>query len=44
MTLQIDEAYLSATLTVPLMSDGEFARFCEQYPDHMVEMTAKGNC
>jgi Uma2 family endonuclease len=42
MQLTIDDAYLPATLTASPMTDEEFAAFCAQYPDHLVEMTAEG--
>lgn len=42
MTFAISDAYLPATLTVPAMTDEEFAAFCAQHPDVNVEMTAEG--
>ena len=42
MTLQIEDAYLPATLTASPMSDDEFDAFCAQYPDYFIEMTAEG--
>jgi Uma2 family endonuclease len=43
MSLVIDEAYLPATLTSPLMTDEEFVEFCSQYPDYSIEMSAEGD-
>jgi len=43
MSLVIDEAYLPATLTAPLMTDREFVEFCSQYPDYFIEMSAEGD-
>jgi Uma2 family endonuclease len=42
MAFLIDEAYLPATLTVPPMSDQQFAQFCSEHPDLFFEMTAEG--
>ena len=42
MAFLIDEAYLPATLTVPPMTDQQFADFCAEYPDLFFEMTAEG--
>ena len=42
MAFLIDEAYLPATLTVPPMSDQQFAEFCAEHPDLFFEMTAEG--
>src|SRR5579863_9588208 len=42
MAFLIDEAYLPATLTVPPMSDEEFAEFCAEHPDLFFEMTSEG--
>jgi Uma2 family endonuclease len=42
MALLVDEAYLPATLTVPPMTDEEFAEFCAEHPDLFFEMTAEG--
>jgi Uma2 family endonuclease len=42
MPLLIDEAFLPATLTAGLMSDQQFAEFCDQYADYNIEMTAGG--
>jgi Uma2 family endonuclease len=42
MAFTIDEAWLPATLTVPPMSDAEFAGFCSEHPDLFFEMTAEG--
>ena len=42
MAFLIDEAYLPATLTVPPMSDQQFAEFCAEHSDLFFEMTAEG--
>lgn len=42
MAFLIDEAFLPATLTVPPMSDEQFAEFCSEHPDLFFEMTAEG--
>ena len=42
MQIAIDEAYLPATLTASPMTDEQFARFCSEYPNHFVEMSAEG--
>jgi Uma2 family endonuclease len=42
MQLAINEEYLPAKLTAPPMTDGQFAEFCSQYPDYLIEMTAAG--
>jgi Uma2 family endonuclease len=42
MAFLVDEAYLPATLTVPPMTDEEFAAFCAEHPDLWFEMTAEG--
>jgi Uma2 family endonuclease len=42
MAFVIDDAFLPATLTVPPMTDDEFARFCAEHPDLFFEMTAEG--
>ena len=42
MAFLIDEAYLPATLTVPPMTDQQFASFCGEHPDLFFEMTAEG--
>lgn len=43
MELVLKDAYLPATLTVPPMTDGEFAAFCAEHPDLFFEMTAEGD-
>ena len=43
MAFLIDEAFLPATLTVPPMTDEQFAEFCAEHPDLFFEMTAEGN-
>lgn len=42
MALLLIDSFLPATLTVPPMTDGEFASFCSEHPDLFFEMTAKG--
>jgi Uma2 family endonuclease len=42
MAFLVDEAFLPATLTVPPMSDDEFAAFVSEHPDLNFEMTAEG--
>jgi Uma2 family endonuclease len=42
MTFEISDAYLPATLTVPPMTDEEFAAFCAKHPDLNFEMSAEG--
>ena len=42
MAFLIDDAYLPATLTVPAMTDQQFAEFCAEHPDQDFEMTAEG--
>ncbi len=42
MSLVIDEVWLPATLTAPPMTDEEFAAFCTEHPDYLIEMTADG--
>ena len=42
MTFAIDDAFLPATLTVPPMTDEEFAACCAKHPDLHFEMTAEG--
>lgn len=42
MAFLIDEAYLPATLTVPPMTDQQFADFCAEHPDLFFEMTSEG--
>lgn len=42
MQIAIDEAYLPATLTASPMTDEDFANFCSEYPDHLLEMSAEG--
>ena len=39
----INEAYLPATLTVPPMSDEQFAECCSEHADLNFEMTAEGD-
>ena len=41
MALMI-ESFLPATLTVPPMTDDQFAEFCAEHPDLMFEMSAEG--
>lgn len=43
MTLEIDEAFLPATLSAPPMTDEEFVEFCAQYPDYFIEVSAEGD-
>jgi Uma2 family endonuclease len=43
MILEIDEAFLPATLTAPPMTDDEFVEFCAQYPDYFIEVSAEGD-
>ncbi len=38
----IRDEYLPASFTAPHMNDAEFEKFCAQYPDYFVEMTAEG--
>jgi Uma2 family endonuclease len=40
---QIDEAFLSATLTVPPMTDQQFSDFCAEHPDLFFEASAEGD-
>ncbi len=42
MAFTIDEAFLSAILNAPPMTDQQFADFCEEHPDLFFEMTAEG--
>ncbi len=42
MAFLVDETYLPATLTVPPMTDEEFAEFVAEHPDLWFEMTAEG--
>ncbi len=42
MAFLLDEAFLPATLTVPAMTDEQFAAFCSEHPDLCFEMTAEG--
>jgi len=42
MLLAIDEAFLPATLTAPPMTDTQFAEFCSEHPDLLIEVTAEG--
>ena len=42
MAFLIDAAFLPATLTVPPVTDEQFAEFCAEHPDHFFEMTAEG--
>ncbi len=42
MAFLIDEACLPATLTVPPMTDQQFADFCAEHPDLFFEMTSEG--
>jgi len=34
MAFLIDAAFLPATLTVPPVTDEQFAEFCAEHPDH----------
>lgn len=43
MAFLIDEACLPATLTVPPMTDQQFADFCTEHPDLFFEMTSDGD-
>lgn len=43
MELVLKEDNLPATLTVPPMSDEEFAAFCAEHPDLFFEMTSEGD-
>jgi Uma2 family endonuclease len=44
MQLVVDdwESYAPITLQSPPLSDEEFLRFCERYPDYQIECTAEG--
>ena len=42
MAFVLDYDFLPATLTVPPMSDEEFAEFCSEHPDLFFEMSADG--
>jgi Uma2 family endonuclease len=42
MASLVNEAYLPAVLTVPSMTDSEFANFCAEHSDLHLEMTADG--
>jgi len=42
MAIVLEDAFLPATLTVPPMTDEEFAAFCAEHPDLFFEMTADG--
>jgi Uma2 family endonuclease len=42
MELQLDDAFLPATLSAPPMTDDEFFAFCSEHPDLFFEMTAEG--
>lgn len=42
MGILVNEAFLPAILTVPPMSDDEFADFCAEHTDLHLEMTADG--
>jgi Uma2 family endonuclease len=42
MPFVIEESWLPATLTVPPMTDEQFAEFCAEHPDLSFEMTAEG--
>jgi len=42
MPLVIDEVWLPATITAPPMTDEQFADFCAENPDYLIEMTAGG--
>ena len=42
MAFLVDETYLPATLTVPPMTDEEFAEFVAEHPDLWFEMSAEG--
>src|SRR6266404_2427185 len=42
MPFVIEEAWLPATLTMPPMTDEDFAEFCSGHPDLFFEMTAEG--
>ena len=42
MAFVIEETWLPATLTVPPMTDEQFAAFCAEHPDLFFEMTADG--
>ena len=41
--LMVEEAHLPMTITVPGITDEEFARLCEQYVDCRIEYTAEGD-
>src|SRR3954454_3808653 len=43
MTLELEDVFLPATLSVPPMTDEEFAAFCEEHPDLFFEVTAEGD-
>ena len=42
MAMLLVDAFLPATLTVPPMTDEQFAEFCSEHPDLFFEMTAEG--
>ena len=42
MAMLLVDSFLPATLTVPPMTDAEFAGFCAEHPDLLFEMTAEG--
>ena len=42
MAMLLVDSFLPATLTVPPMTDDEFASFCSEHPDLFFEMTAEG--
>lgn len=42
MAFVIEETWLPATLTVPPMTDEQFAKFCAEHPDLFFEMTDAG--
>ena len=43
MAILLEDAFLPATLTVPPMTDEEFAEFCAEHPDLFFEMTTEGD-
>src|SRR5947209_8297585 len=42
MAFLVDESYLPATLTIPPMTDDEFAAFCGEHPELFFEVTGEG--
>ncbi len=42
MGLLIDESFLPATLSAPLMSDDDFVDFCSEHPEFFIETNSDG--